>query len=88
MDLTFDIVIFLCLFVTAIILFSVEWFSADVVALGLMLALVLLGLLEPQAAFAGFGSETVMMILGLLILHGKFLSTPAWWIYWGVGWSR
>ncbi len=75
MDFTFDIAVFLCLFVTAIILFSVEWFSADVVALGLMLALVLTGLLEPQAAFAGFGSETVMMILGLLILTESLVHT-------------
>ena len=75
MPLTFDIVIFLCLFITAIFLFSVEWFSADVVALGLMLSLVLLGLLEPQAAFAGFGSETVMMILGLLILTESLVHT-------------
>ncbi|MFZ4827608.1 MAG: SLC13 family permease, partial [Phototrophicaceae bacterium] len=75
MGLTFDIVVFLCLFVTAIILFSVEWFSADVVALGLMLALVLSGLLEPQEAFDGFGSETVMMILGLLILTESLVHT-------------
>lgn len=75
MPLTVEIVLFLCVFITAIFLFSVEWFSADVVALGLMLSLVLLGLLEPQAAFAGFGSETVMMILGLLILTESLVHT-------------
>jgi len=32
------------------------------------LALILSGLLDADVAFAGFGSETVIMILGLLIL--------------------
>lgn len=66
--MTFEIAAFLVLFVVALVLFAVEWFSADVTALGLMIALILLGLLEPNEAFAGFGSQTVLMILGLLIL--------------------
>jgi di/tricarboxylate transporter len=40
-----------------------------------MLALVVLGLLDPAEAFAGFGSETVLMILGLLILTETLVST-------------
>jgi hypothetical protein len=39
---------------------SLEW-AADVVALGLLLALMLTGLLPPKQAFAGFGSETVLL---------------------------
>ncbi len=66
--MTIEILIFLLLFILALVLFSLEWFSADVTALGLMLALILSGLLEPEAAFAGFGSSTVLMILGLLVL--------------------
>ncbi len=75
MSLTFDIIAFLALFVIALILFAVEWFSADITALGLMLALILLGLLEPEAAFAGFGSGTVLMILGLLIMTETLVHT-------------
>lgn len=75
MPLTVEIVIFLVLFVIALILFALEWFSADITALGLMLALILLGLLEPDAAFAGFGSSTVLMILGLLILTETLVHT-------------
>lgn len=75
MALTLDIILFLGLLVIGLILFATERFSADVTALGLMLALILLGLLEPSAAFAGFGSETVLMILGLLILTETLVHT-------------
>lgn len=73
--MTADIVLFLILFVVGLFLFAVEWFSADITALGLMLSLILLGLLEPNAAFAGFGSDTVLMILGLLILTETLVYT-------------
>ncbi len=73
--MTLDIAMFLILFVAALILFSFEWVSADITALGLMLALAVLGLLDPADAFAGFGSETVLMILGLLIMTETLVST-------------
>jgi di/tricarboxylate transporter len=38
----------------------------DVVALGVMLAVIATGLLPAYKAFAGFSSDTVMMILGCL----------------------
>jgi di/tricarboxylate transporter len=75
MSLTTDIAAFLVMFVLALILFAREWTPPDVTALGLMLGLILLGLLEPAAAFAGFGSDTVMMILGLLILTETLVHT-------------
>ena len=56
-------------------LFSFEWIPADVVALGVMLSLILTGLLAPEEAFAGFGSDTVLMILGLLIMTAALLRT-------------
>lgn len=70
-----EVFAFLILFMIALILFAFEWIPADVTALGLMLALILFGLIEPQAAFAGFGSETVLMILGLLILTETLIHT-------------
>lgn len=73
--MTLDIALFLALFGMALVLFTFEWVAADVTALGLMLALVILGLLEPAEAFAGFGSETVLMILGLLILTETLTNT-------------
>ncbi|MFN2421895.1 MAG: SLC13 family permease [Gemmatimonadota bacterium] len=56
-------------------LFSFEWIPADVVALGIMLSIVLTGMLPPEKAFAGFGSDTVLMILGLLIMTAALLRT-------------
>src|SRR4029079_6998399 len=72
---TFEIALLLGLVVVGLILFSVEWISSDVVALGLLLALVLTGLLTPEQAFAGFGSDTVIMILGLLIMTSALIKT-------------
>jgi di/tricarboxylate transporter len=66
--MTIEIAAFLLIFVVALVLFAREFFPADVTALGLMLTLVVTGLLPAQTAFAGFGSDTVLMILGLLIL--------------------
>jgi di/tricarboxylate transporter len=57
------------------VLFAFEWVPADVVALGVMLSLILTGMLAPEEAFAGFGSDTVIMILGLLIMTAALLRT-------------
>ncbi len=73
--MTPDIILLLAIIVVALILFSFEWIPADVVALGVMLSLVITGLLEPETAFAGFGSDTVLMILGLLIMTAALLRT-------------
>ena len=54
--------------VAALILFSWERIPADVTALGILLFLILTGLLPPEEAFAGFGSDVFIMVMGLLIL--------------------
>jgi di/tricarboxylate transporter len=72
---TFQIGLLLLLIVVALVFFSFEWVSTDVVALGLMLTLVLTGLLSPKDAFAGFGSDTVLMVLGLLIMTSALVHT-------------
>jgi di/tricarboxylate transporter len=66
--MTTQIALLLFFLAVALILFAFEWFSADVVALGLLVSLVLTGLVPVDQAFTGFGSDTVIMILGLLIL--------------------
>ena len=73
--MTFSIALLLALTLAALILFALEIVSADVVALGLMLALTLTGLLPADQAFAGFGSDTVIVILGLLILTAALSRT-------------
>jgi di/tricarboxylate transporter len=72
---TFQIGLLLVLIVVALVLFSFEWTPTDVVALGLVLALTLTGLLSPRDAFAGFGSDTVIMFLGLLIMTAALIKT-------------
>lgn len=47
----------------------------DVTALALLVALTATGLLSPATAFQGFGSETVILILGLLILTAALSRT-------------
>ena len=73
--MTVAIALLLVILVVALILFSFEWVPPDVTALGVMLALVVLGLVPLDQAFAGFGSDTVMLLLGLLILTAALLRT-------------
>ncbi|HZJ14037.1 MAG TPA: SLC13 family permease, partial [Chthoniobacteraceae bacterium] len=73
--MTFSIALLLALTLVALVLFALEIISADVIALALMLTLTLTGLLPPERAFAGFGSDTVIVILGLLILTAALLRT-------------
>lgn len=73
--MTPEIALLLGLTLVALLFFSFEWVPSDVVALGLLLALILTGLLKPAQAFAGFGSDTVIMILGLLIMTTALIKT-------------
>jgi di/tricarboxylate transporter len=73
--MTIPIAILLGIIALAIILFSIEYFPVDVVALTVLLLVILTGLLPPQAAFAGFGSGTSMMILGILIMTAGLSKT-------------
>ncbi len=61
----------------AIILFSLEVFSIDIVALGVLLSLIVTGLLPLEDAFAGFGNETIIIIVGLLILTASLIRNGA-----------
>lgn len=73
--MTLEIALLLLIIIVALALFSFEWVPADVAALGILLTLILTGLLPADQAFAGFGSDTVMMMLGLLILTAALLHT-------------
>ncbi|MGE5603635.1 MAG: SLC13 family permease [Nitrososphaerales archaeon] len=73
--MTIEIALLLLIVVVALVLFSFEWAPPDVTALGILLTLVLTGLLPADQAFAGFGSETVLMLLGLLILTAALVET-------------
>ena len=73
--MTPDIAICLTILGVAILLFAWDRFPADVVALGAMLAVMATGLLPADKAFAGFSSDTVLMIFGLLIMSAGLVQT-------------
>lgn len=75
--MTLPIALLLLILLVALVMFALEWFSADVVALAVMLSLVLLGMVTPAQAFAGFGSDPVLMIFGLLVLTAALIRTGA-----------
>ncbi len=71
------IAIFLMLVTVALslVLFSIETLPVDVVALGVLFFMIVTGLLPADQAFAGFGSDAVVMILGLLIMTAALTRT-------------
>lgn len=73
--MTPETVLLLAIVAVAIVLFAFEWIPVDVIGVGVMVTLILTGILTPEQAFAGFGSDTVMMILGLLIMTAALLRT-------------
>jgi di/tricarboxylate transporter len=59
----------------AVVLFSWDRVPTDVTALGILLFLILTGLLPPAQAFGGFGSDVVVMMLGLLVVMAALART-------------
>ncbi len=73
--MTLQIALVLGTVVAALVLFSIDKIPVDVTALGLLLFLIISGLLPAEQAFAGFGSDVVVMMLGLLILVAALTRT-------------
>lgn len=73
--MTLQILLLLIVLGVALVLFWFEWVPADVTALGVLLALIVLGLVPAEEAFSGFGSDTVMLLLGLLVMTAALMRT-------------
>ncbi len=73
--MTFQIGLLLTIILAAVVAFSLDQFRADIIAIGILLALSLTGLIPPDATFAGFGSDTAVMIFGLLVLTAAVTRT-------------
>lgn len=73
--MTYEIAVLFAFVGIALVLFATEWVEADVTALGLLIGMVVTGVLPADKAFAGFGSDTVIMILGLLIMTAALMRT-------------
>ena len=73
--MTAEIAYLLGLIIVALVLFATEVLSIDVVGLGLLLALTVPGILAPDQALAGFGSETIFILIGLFVLTAGLTQT-------------
>ena len=83
--MTPEIMICLAILAVAVVLFSWDRIPADVVALGVLLAVAGTGLVPVDKALSGFGSGTVVMILGFFIMtaalsHTGIVDTVGQWI--------
>ena len=69
--MTFDQAALVVIFGVALALFVSDRVRYDLVALSALLAAVLLGLVEPGAAFAGFANDAVVTVAAVLVMsHG------------------
>ena len=73
--MTQDMWIALGILSIAIVLFITEWLRVDVVAIGVMVALMLSRLLTPEEALAGFSNPAVLTIASLFIIGGAIMQT-------------
>lgn len=67
----------LVILIAALILFITEWLSIDLIALLLIPALVLTGVLTPEEGISGFGNPATMTVAFLFALTGAFFKTGA-----------
>lgn len=89
--MTANIEIFMTLGVTvvALVLFVVEWLPADIIALGVMVALMVLGLVTPEEGIAGFSNSATITVMAMFILSagvartGALQKASSWLTRWG-----
>jgi len=60
-----------------LLVLSREWMRAEVYGLLLMVTLAVTGVLTPRQAFGGFGSATVLMLAGVMLLTGAIVHNGA-----------
>ncbi len=70
-----DAWIVIALLVVAVIAFATEKISVDLVTLGLLCALVLLGILKADQAFAGFGDRVIILLAAIFVIGGALRET-------------
>ena len=70
-----EIAYLLFLIALALVLFATERLPIGVVGLLLLLALSIPGIISPSQALAGFGSETIFILIGLFVLTAGITQT-------------
>lgn len=66
-----EITIVLALLVLAVVMFSLEKISPDIVTLILLIALIVSGILTPKEAFEGFSSDFIIMLASIFIISAS-----------------
>ncbi len=75
MGFTIDQIIFIVIMVLSVVLFITEYLRVDVVAMLIILALALTGLLDVKEAFAGFSSEPAIIVAAVFVLSAGLSQT-------------
>lgn len=75
--MTFEIGLVLCIIAVAIALFIWERFSMDTVAILVMLAFILSGILTPEEGFAGFVNPATITVATLFVLSAAIFRSGA-----------
>lgn len=70
-----DIAIVLGLLVAAVVLFSMEKLSVDLITLLLLLGLLFTGILTPAEAFAGFSNDIIIILASIFVISGALQET-------------
>ena len=73
--MTFEILIVLIILSIAILLFITEWVRMDVVALMVLAALAVTGMVTPAEALSGFSNPAAVTVWAILILSGGLART-------------
>jgi len=73
--MTADMWIALAILALAIVFFVTEWLRVDVVAIAVMVALTLTGLLSAPESISGFSNPAVLTIASLFIVGGAVMQT-------------
>ncbi|PLY02309.1 MAG: hypothetical protein C0624_08850 [Desulfuromonas sp.] len=72
-----EIVLVLLILTAAIVLFATEWLRMDLVALLVLLALAITGLVTTEQAFAGFSNPAVVTVAAMFVLSAGISHTGA-----------
>jgi di/tricarboxylate transporter len=72
---TLDIALTLAIMVVAVILFASEKLRVDIIALLVLLAVGLIGLIPPETVFAGFASPAVVTVWAVYIVSAGLFKT-------------
>jgi len=69
------IALVLGLLVLGVVLFATEWVSVDIITFCILIPLIITGILKPDDAFRGFGSEAVVSLAAIFVIGGALAAT-------------